>query len=124
MATYTPKTWQGREFIKASDLNHIEQGIADNNSNKVDKESGKGLSANDYTTNEKEKLAGIAAEANKTVVDNALNASSSNPVSNSAISAALTSAASIDANGLITFKNSSNTALFTLQLPLYSGGVE
>ena len=31
--------------------------------------------------------------------------------------------ASIDSGGLITFKNSDNTAVFTLQLPLYSGGV-
>ena len=31
--------------------------------------------------------------------------------------------AGIDSSGLITFKNSSNTALFTLQLPLYNGGV-
>lgn len=31
--------------------------------------------------------------------------------------------ASIDANGLITYKNSSGTSLFTLQLPLYNGGV-
>lgn len=31
--------------------------------------------------------------------------------------------ASIDSTGLITFKNSSGTSLFTLQLPLYSGGV-
>ncbi len=34
-------------------------------SNKVDKVNGKGLSANDYTTAEKEKLAGIEAGANK-----------------------------------------------------------
>ncbi len=33
-------------------------------SNKVDKVSGKGLSSNDYTTTEKNKLAGIAANAN------------------------------------------------------------
>jgi hypothetical protein len=32
---------------------------------KVDKETGKGLSTNDYTTAEKTKLAGIAEEANK-----------------------------------------------------------
>ena len=31
--------------------------------------------------------------------------------------------ASIDSNGLISFKNSSGTSLFTLQLPLYNGGV-
>lgn len=31
--------------------------------------------------------------------------------------------ASINSSGLITFKNSSETSLFTLQLPLYNGGV-
>ena len=31
--------------------------------------------------------------------------------------------ASISNTGLVTFKNSSGTALFTLQLPLYNGGV-
>ena len=30
--------------------------------------------------------------------------------------------ASISSSGLVTFKNSSGTALFTLQLPLYNGG--
>ena len=37
-------------------------------SNKVDKVSGKGLSTNDYTTSEKNKLAGIEAGANKVIV--------------------------------------------------------
>ena len=50
--------------------------------NKVDKVTGKGLSTNDYTTNEKNKLAGIEAQANKTVVDSSLNSSSTNPVQN------------------------------------------
>lgn len=50
--------------------------------NKVDKVSGKGLSANDYTTTEKNKLAGIATGANKTTVDSTLSASSTNPVQN------------------------------------------
>ena len=40
-----------------------------------------------------------------------------------ALSASIPTQASIDANGLITFKNSSNAALFTLQLPIYNGGV-
>ncbi len=35
--------------------------------NKVDKEDGKGLSSNDYTTEEKEKLAGIAAGATQVI---------------------------------------------------------
>lgn len=39
------------------------------------------------------------------------------------IPSAVVTQASIDANGLITYKNSSGTSLFTLQLPLYTGGV-
>ena len=47
------------------------------------------LSRETFTTEEKNKLAGIEAQANKTVVDNALSASSPNPVQNSVIKAAL-----------------------------------
>ena len=35
----------------------------------------------------------------------------------------IATSASISSGGLITFKNSDNTAVFTLQLPLYNGGV-
>lgn len=56
---------------------------------KVDKVSGKGLSTNDYTTAEKNKLAGIAEGANKTVVDSALSSTSTNPVQNKVINSAL-----------------------------------
>ena len=56
---------------------------------KVDKETGKGLSANDYTTAEKNKLAGIEAQANKTVVDDALSGTSTNPVQNKVINTAI-----------------------------------
>lgn len=52
---------------------------------KVDKEAGKGLSTNDYTTAEKNKLAGIETGANRTVVDDALSASSENPVQNKVV---------------------------------------
>lgn len=52
-------------------LSHLWQRIklmvANSISNKVDKESGKGLSTNDYTTDEKNKLAGIATGAQKNV---------------------------------------------------------
>ena len=44
--------------------------------NKVDKVSGKGLSTNDYTTIEKNKLAGIDTGANKTTVENSLTSTS------------------------------------------------
>ena len=56
---------------------------------KVDKVSGKGLSTNDYTTAEKNKLSGIEAGANKTTVDAALSATSTNPVQNKVVKAAL-----------------------------------
>lgn len=56
---------------------------------KVEKVDGKGLSTNDYTTTEKNKLSGIAEGANKTVVDNALIDTSSNPVENQVVTSAL-----------------------------------
>ena len=57
--------------------------------NKVDKVAGKGLSTNDYTTTEKNKLAGIAEGANKTVVDSVLSDSSANPVQNKVVNTAI-----------------------------------
>ena len=56
---------------------------------KVDKVTGKGLSTNDYTTAEKNKLSGIAEGANKTVVDSTLSTTSTNPVQNKVINTAL-----------------------------------
>ena len=57
--------------------------------NKVDKVTGKQLSTNDYTTAEKNKLAGIAEGANKTVVDTTFSTTSTNPVENRVIKTAL-----------------------------------
>lgn len=58
-------------------------------SNKVDKVSGKGLSANDFTTAYKDKLDGISAGATAITVDSALSSSSTNPVQNKVINTAL-----------------------------------
>lgn len=58
---------------------------------RVMKETGKGLSTNDYTNSEKAKLEGIEAGANKTIVDSAWNINSTNPVQNKMIIAALQS---------------------------------
>ncbi|MBQ9026096.1 MAG: hypothetical protein IJ104_06965 [Methanobrevibacter sp.] len=63
------------------DINDVETSL----NNKVDKVTGKGLSSNDYTTAEKNKLNGIETGANKTVIDNALNPNSTNPVQNKVI---------------------------------------
>ena len=63
----------------------VTSGLAD----KVDKETGKGLSTNDYTTTEKNKLAGIAAGATAVTVDSTLSGSSTNAIQNKAVKTAL-----------------------------------
>lgn len=97
--TFIPK--QGEIIIYDIDSNHsyerfkIGDGITKVNNlpfadaNKVDKISGKGLSTNDYTTAEKNKLAGIAEGANKTIVDSALSSTSTDPVQNKVVNAAI-----------------------------------
>lgn len=55
----------------------------------VKKDGNKVLSTNDYTTDEKDKLAGIETGATKTVVDAALSSTSTNPVQNKAVNTAL-----------------------------------
>lgn len=56
---------------------------------KVDKVEGKGLSTNDFTTEEKNKLAAIESGATKTIVDDALNTSSTNPIQNATVASAI-----------------------------------
>lgn len=56
---------------------------------KVDKVDGKGLSTNDYTTAEKEKLKNIETGATKVVVDDTLSSTSENPVQNKVLTKAL-----------------------------------
>lgn len=65
-------TWEKVSGGSDSDLAEIKNAL----NNKVDKVSGKQLSTNDYTTEEKQKLAGIASQANKTTVENVLTSSS------------------------------------------------
>lgn len=59
---------------------------------KQNAETGKGLSTNDYTNEEKNKLNGIEDQANKTIVDSALSDSSTNPVQNKVVNAEITRA--------------------------------
>lgn len=58
---------------------------------KQDTEAGKGLSENSYTDEEREKLSGIEAGANKTVVDSELSETSENSVQNKVVNAAIKS---------------------------------
>ena len=52
---------------------------------KIDKESGKGLSSNDFTDAEKEKLKGIAPNATAVIVDRLLDKDSDHAISNKAV---------------------------------------
>lgn len=63
----------------------IESTISNIDEAKVDKVSGKGLSTNDYTTDEKNKLAGIATGATKVIVDSALSSTSTNAIQNKVV---------------------------------------
>lgn len=66
-------------------VSSIENTISDINKAKVDKISGKDLSTNDFTTDEKNKLAGIATGATKVIVDSALSSTSTNAIQNKAV---------------------------------------
>jgi hypothetical protein len=68
---YNLKKPEAEDFYNIEDFNEnmeiIDGELKNLEDNKVDKIPGKGLSTNDYTTEEKNKLAGIEAEANKYV---------------------------------------------------------
>lgn len=57
--------------------------------NKVDKEDGKGLSSNDFTNEEKAKLAMISDEIASASIDDAMSETSTNPVQNKVVNAAI-----------------------------------
>lgn len=80
--------------------------------NKVDKITGKTLSTNDYTTAEKNKLANIESEANKTIIDSVLSSTSENPLQNKIINTALSEKLGVSGdskNNIVTFTSSDTT---------------
>lgn len=76
-------------FLNNAGLERLWGKITAKLNTKVDKVDGKGLSTNDYTTTEKNKLAGIATGATKVTVDSALSSSSTNPVQNKVVNTAI-----------------------------------
>jgi len=101
-------------------------------SNKVDKENGKGLSSNDYTTNEKEKLAGLKApiagtgieiEEDGTInctatvnVDTELSKTSNNPLANSTTTLTFLAILGLETpaqSGTLTYNGSSQSPTWT-----------
>lgn len=65
-----------KKYLDQDGLLYLWQQLKAKLANKVDVEAGKGLSTNDYTTAEKEKLSGIATGANKTVIEDVLTSTS------------------------------------------------
>lgn len=100
LETGLPRLWQqvlaklethNTSTVAHQDMRDTISSLTTTVNNKVTKETGKGLSTNDYTSAEKTKLSGIAEGANKTVVDSSLSTTSTNPVQNKVINAALNS---------------------------------
>ena len=71
--------------FNASAAKNITSSDITNWNNKVNSESGKGLSTNDYTTSEKEKLAGIASGAQANVIENITLNGNNVPVNNKTV---------------------------------------
>lgn len=89
LIVYDKDSTYNYERFKIGDGYTVVSSLPFADANKVDKVAGKGLSTNDYTTAEKNKLAGIAEGANKTIVDSELSSTSTNPVQNKAVYAKL-----------------------------------
>lgn len=76
-------------YYNYATTDYVTKAISDVSKSKVDKEDGKGLSTNDFTNEYKTKLDGIELGANKTITDSELSDTSTNPVQNKIITAAL-----------------------------------
>lgn len=87
---YVNDNWELIGIQKADLSNYYTKSEVDNLlANKVDKVTGKGLSTEDYTTNEKTKLSGIEAEANKTVITQSTGSSTTSVMSQNAVTTQL-----------------------------------
>lgn len=73
----------------SSDKIMSQKAITEELENKMDKTEGKGLSSNDFTDEEKSKLAGIETGANKTIVAQELGHSTTEVISQSTVTKAL-----------------------------------
>lgn len=76
-------------FLDKAGVTYLISKIKEIANGKVDKVQGKGLSTNDFTTAEQDKLSGIAEGATKNVVDTTVNSTSTNAISNKAVYEAL-----------------------------------
>lgn len=88
------KYFNGSSWIKISDESSDLTAIKNSLNNKVDKVSGKQLSTEDFTTALKNKLNDIEEGATRTIVDSQMSASSTNPVQNKVVQAAINAVSS------------------------------
>ena len=94
--------WQelknGESDVDAEPINKLAEYVKKLNTNKVDKEGGKGLSTNDFTDELKEKLEGIGTggSGESITVDTELNPNSNNAIANSVVANALNNKVTID----------------------------
>lgn len=94
--TKTSDLTNDSNFVSSSDLSNSYYSKTQTDNlldTKVDKITGKGLSTEDYTTADKTKLAGIESEANKTVVVQTTGSSTTDVMSQNAVSTQLDSKA-------------------------------
>lgn len=76
-------------IVNKTTLQYFGEKFLENLDSRYGYEEGKVLSSNDFTTTEKNKLAGIASGATAVTVDSALSTTSTNPVQNKVINSAL-----------------------------------
>ena len=88
------KYFNGSSWVKISDESGDLTAIKNSLNNKVDKVSGKQLSTEDFTTALKNKLNDIEEGATRTIVDSQMSASSTNPVQNKVVQAAINAVSS------------------------------
>lgn len=119
--TFAKKTWVAKEKITTAELNRMEEGISDVSSQikdvakktdipdvstKVDKVPGKGLSTNDYTNEDKQKLQNCISGSN---IDSAVSAYlEAHPITGGITATAKNLLIAILRNGVYTSDQSSN----------------
>lgn len=119
--TYQNATTTSAGLMSAADKVNLNNSI-DKIENKVDKEEGKGLSTNDYTTTEKNKLAGIATGATKVLVDSTITSESTNAVQSGAVYTALSNKVSKEEGKSLT--SNDFTDAYVSKLDTISTGAE
>ena len=100
--------------LNAINLNNIEGGISNNEANKVDKITGKGLSSNDYDNAAKDEVAKVASKANQSALDATntavgVNASTIATHQSEVISQSITATRDMSLTGLQTITGLTNT---------------